>query len=120
MNLQREIIKGVIEQFLKCYVQYLKDNWEEWLLVRVFLEKYADLEATGIFLFFANYSYYPLTFANRTMVNLQEDQQDQMLVKTNWNYKKSWNMKLHKYKSTSRRWLIDSEYWNLDSSLATK
>lgn len=60
---QTKMINGMIELYLRSYVNYPQDNWEEWLLMGKFSGNNTDSETTDlspfvVSLFFVNYSYY--------------------------------------------------------------
>src|SRR5258706_8638844 len=48
-----------MEQYLRCYINYLQDDWAEWLPCAEFAANNQASETTGISPFFANYNYAP-------------------------------------------------------------
>ena len=56
---QTERANGVLEQYLRAYVNYLQDDWEEMLHLAEFAMNNQASETTGISPFFANYGYDP-------------------------------------------------------------
>jgi len=56
---QRERINSVMEQHLRSYVNYLKDDWSEWLPLAEFASNNHTSETTATFPFFANLGYDP-------------------------------------------------------------
>src|SRR5258706_6197675 len=56
---QTEKLNAVMEQYLRCYINYLQDDWAEWLLCAEFAANNQASETTGISPFFANYHYDP-------------------------------------------------------------
>jgi len=56
---QTERINSVLEQYLRCYVDYLQDDWHEWLPIAEFASNNHASETTGVSPFFANYGYDP-------------------------------------------------------------
>jgi hypothetical protein len=50
---------ALIEQYLWAHVNYLQDNWVEWLLLAEFTANNQASETTGLSLFFANKGFDP-------------------------------------------------------------
>jgi hypothetical protein len=49
----------VMEQYLWAYINYLQDNWAEWLPLAEFAANNQALETTGLSPFFANKGFHP-------------------------------------------------------------
>jgi hypothetical protein len=47
-------MNAIMEQYLRAHVNYLQDNWADWLPVAKFAEHNQALEITGALLFFVN------------------------------------------------------------------
>ena len=56
---QTERVNSVLEQYLRCYVDYLQDDWNDWLPIAEFASNNHASETTGISPFYANYGYDP-------------------------------------------------------------
>ena len=56
---QTEQINGVMEQYLRTFVNYLQDDWLEWLLLAEFVGNNTESETTKVTFFFANKSFHP-------------------------------------------------------------
>ena len=56
---QTERINGVMEQYLRAFVNYLQDDWLEWLLLAEFVSNNTESETTKVTLFFANKGFHP-------------------------------------------------------------
>lgn len=56
---QTERLNAVLEQYLRCYVDYTQDDWNEWIALAEFATNNHASETTGISPFFANYGYDP-------------------------------------------------------------
>lgn len=56
---QTEKANAVMEQYLRAFVNYLQDDWEEWLPMAEFAANNQASETTGLSPFFANYGYDP-------------------------------------------------------------
>jgi len=56
---QTKRINGIMEQYLRSYVNYQQDNWCQGLLMAEFMGNNHASETTGISPFFANYGYDP-------------------------------------------------------------
>ena len=56
---QTERINGVIEQYLCSFVNYLQDDWLDWLLLAELVGNNTESETTKITPFFANKGFYP-------------------------------------------------------------
>jgi transposase InsO family protein len=56
---QTERINTVMEQYLRAYVNYLQDDWADWLSLAEFSANNQASEATGISPFFGLYGYDP-------------------------------------------------------------
>ena len=56
---QTERINGVIEQYLCAFVNYLQDDWLDWLLLAEFVGNNTESETTKVTLFFANKGFHP-------------------------------------------------------------
>jgi len=52
---QTERMNAIIEQYLRCYISYLQDDWEVWLYLAEFAGNNQASKATGISPFFANH-----------------------------------------------------------------
>ena len=57
---QTERLNAIIEQYLRTYVSYLQDDWENWLALAEFSANNHASESTGMSPFFANFGYDPL------------------------------------------------------------
>src|SRR5690606_33677306 len=57
---QTERLNAVMEQYLRCYVNYLQDDWAKWLALAEFSGNNHASESTGISPFFANYGFDPI------------------------------------------------------------
>jgi transposase InsO family protein len=56
---QTKQFNAVMEQYLRCFVNYLQDNWNPWLPLSEFAANNQASESTGVSPFFANYGYDP-------------------------------------------------------------
>ncbi|KAL2891726.1 Retrotransposable element Tf2 155 kDa protein type 1 [Ceratocystis lukuohia] len=56
---QTERMNSVLEQYLRAYVAYLQDDWEDWLPLAEFSGNAHYSETTNISPFFANYGFQP-------------------------------------------------------------
>jgi len=56
---QTEQMNAVMEQYLQSYVNYLQDDWADWLPIAEFASHNHTLETTAVSPFFANLSYDP-------------------------------------------------------------
>lgn len=56
---QTEKANSVMEQYLRAFVNYLQDDWDEWLPLAEFAANNQASETTGVSPFFANYGYDP-------------------------------------------------------------
>ncbi len=56
---QTERFNAVMEQYLRCFVNYLQDDWNSWLPLSEFAANNQASESTGVSPFFANYGYDP-------------------------------------------------------------
>ena len=56
---QTERLNGVMEQYLKAYVNYLQDDWPDWLPLAEFTGNNTKSETTKVFPFFANKGFHP-------------------------------------------------------------
>jgi len=52
-------MNAILEQYLRCYISYLQDDWEAWLHLAEFASNNRASETTGISPFFATYSQDP-------------------------------------------------------------
>lgn len=65
-------INGVIEQYLRDYLYYLQDYWEEKLPVGEFSRNNADSETTGMYPSLANYQYHQQIQVHLSSTMLQQ------------------------------------------------
>jgi len=56
---QTERVNGIMEQYLRSYVNYQQDDWYQWLRMAEFMGNYHASETTISSPFFANYGYDP-------------------------------------------------------------
>lgn len=56
---QTERFNAVMEQYLRCYVNYLQDDWAKWLSLAEFSANNQASETLGMSPFFANYGFDP-------------------------------------------------------------
>ena len=56
---QTEQINGVMEQYLRAFVNYLQDDWLDWLLLAEFVGNNTESETTKVTPFFANKGFHP-------------------------------------------------------------
>ncbi len=56
---QTEQLNGVIEQYLRAYINYLQDDWPDWLLLAEFTGNNTNSETTKVSPFFANKGFHP-------------------------------------------------------------
>ncbi|CEP01920.1 hypothetical protein PBRA_008863, partial [Plasmodiophora brassicae] len=56
---QTERVNQILEQYLRCYVSYMQDDWLQLLPMAEFAYNNADHSATGMSPFFANYGFHP-------------------------------------------------------------
>ncbi len=56
---QTERFNAVIEQYLRCLVNYLQNDWNSWLPLFEFAANNQASESTGVSSFFTNYGYDP-------------------------------------------------------------
>jgi len=76
-------MNAVMEQYLQSYVNYLQDNWADWLLIAEFTSNNHTLETTAVSPFFTNLSYNPhwQFDLSASLPNQAEDQQTRSAVK---------------------------------------
>jgi hypothetical protein len=60
MDGQTERVNQILEQYLRCYVNYLQDNWSELLLLAEFAYNNTPQDSIGMTPFFANKGYHPI------------------------------------------------------------
>jgi len=67
----------VMEQYLRSYVNYLQDDWADWLPIAKFASNNHNLEMTAVSPFFANLGYNPCWQfdLSASPANQAEDQQ---------------------------------------------
>jgi hypothetical protein len=70
---QTECINGVMEQYLRCYVNYLQDDWSNWLPLAEFAANNQASETTGISPFFAVYGCDPRSNFNQAIMKNPEN-----------------------------------------------
>jgi transposase InsO family protein len=56
---QTERFNAVIEQYLRCFINYLQDDWNSWLPLSEFTANNQASESRCVSPFFANYGYDP-------------------------------------------------------------
>ena len=56
---QSERINASLEQYLRAYVDYLQDDWSDWLPLAEFAANAQKSETTGMSPFFATYGFHP-------------------------------------------------------------
>jgi hypothetical protein len=56
---QTERMNAIMEQYLRAHVNYLQDDWADWLLLAKFAANNQALETIGASLFFANKGFDP-------------------------------------------------------------
>ena len=56
---QTERFNAVMESYLRGYVNYMQDDWEEWLPMAEFISNNVDSETTTTSPFLANYGFHP-------------------------------------------------------------
>lgn len=56
---QTERLNGVMEQYFRVYVNYLQDNWPDWLLLAKFVDNNTISKTTKVSPFFANKGFHP-------------------------------------------------------------
>ena len=74
---QTERINGIMEQYLRCYVNYAQDDWAQYLPLAEFAGNNAASESTGVSPFFAMHGFDPTMFPNQEPEpprNMEEDQ----------------------------------------------
>ena len=49
----------ILKQYLRCYIEYLQDDWNQWLALAEFASNNHASETTNVSPFFANYGYDP-------------------------------------------------------------
>jgi hypothetical protein len=52
-------MNAIMEQYLRAHVNYLQDDWADWLLLAKFAANNQALETTGVLPFFANKGFDP-------------------------------------------------------------
>ena len=57
---QTERVNQILEQYLRCYVAYLQDNWDELLPLVEFAYNNTPQDSIGMTPFFANKGYHPV------------------------------------------------------------
>ena len=57
---QTERVNQILEQYLRCYVNYLQNDWAELLLLAEFTYNNTPQDSIGMTPFFANKGYHPL------------------------------------------------------------
>jgi hypothetical protein len=65
---QTERVNQILEQYLRCYVIYLQDNWSELLLLAEFTYNNMPQNLMEITPFFANKGYHPVINVDITKV----------------------------------------------------
>ena len=70
---QTEIVNQEIERYLRTYVNYLQDDWVEWLPQAEFAANAAASATTTVTPFFANYGYEPRMSFDTNLTNQQGD-----------------------------------------------
>jgi len=80
---QTERMNAVMEQYLWSYVNYLQDDWADWLLIAEFASNKHTSETTAVPPFFANLGYDPhwQFDLSASLPNQAEDQQAHSAVK---------------------------------------
>lgn len=73
-------MNAIMEQYLRCYVNYPQDDWTQWLPLAVFAANNHKSETTGASPFFANYGYHP-TFTFNLALDTAENLQSQLGTK---------------------------------------
>jgi len=56
---QTERLNAILEQYFRCFVNYLRDDWSFWISMAEFASNNHASETTGASPFFANYGYDP-------------------------------------------------------------
>ena len=56
---QTEQINGIIEQYFRAFVNYLQDDWLDWLPLAKFIGNNTESETTKVTHFFANKGFHP-------------------------------------------------------------
>ena len=56
---QTEIVNAAMEQYLRCYVDYLQDDWKQWLPLAEFAANNQVSDTTRVSPFFGNYRFNP-------------------------------------------------------------
>ena len=56
---QTERLNEVIEQYFRAYVNYLQDNWPDWLLLAKFTGNNTKSKTTKVSSFFVNKGFHP-------------------------------------------------------------
>jgi len=76
-------MNAVMEQYLQLYVNYLQDDWDDWLPIAEFISNNRTSETTAVSLFFANLGYDPRWQfdLSASLPNQAEDQQVRSAVK---------------------------------------
>jgi len=71
---QTERLNAVMEQYLRCYVNYLQDDWVKWLPLAEFASNNQASETTGISPFFGLQGRHPRMDFHQAPVKNQHDQ----------------------------------------------
>jgi len=69
-----------MEQYLRSYMNYLQDDYCQWLPMAEFMENNYASETTGTSPFFANYGYYPRIDFLYEQTLLTDDQEARSFV----------------------------------------
>ena len=74
---QTERANAGLEQYLRAYVSYLQDDWEEWLPLAEFAINAQKSESTGLSPFYATYGFHPrMGFESVHSINLSAPERD--------------------------------------------
>ena len=69
---QTEIVNAVLEQSLRCFCNYLQDDWAQWLPTAEFSANNWDSSSTGLSPFYANTGQHPRTAAEPPALTMVE------------------------------------------------
>jgi transposase InsO family protein len=85
-NGQTERVNQILEQYFRCYVAYLQDDWSELLLLAEFAYNNTPQDSIGMTPFFANKGYHPvISLKSKVLKHLKLHKIAQHLTSTSRN-----------------------------------
>ena len=77
---QMERFNAILEQYLRAYINYLQDDWKEWLYIGEFATNNQASETIGLSPFFTNYAQDPLWQFDLTAARVGAEKRDALRV----------------------------------------